>query len=235
MRQMMRQTPRMDHRRDPNPETSTRAHTRIETGAHPHTGIETGIGADDGIEYDDLEAPEMEDLLDQDDLFDYEDPLDVRDDFTRRPPPDELAPAEQQAWTLWLRAHALLEARFTQACAGSAGISLPEATVLLLVGHYGGRRRRVQIVEITGWSESRTSHLLRRMERDDLVNTVRDWCGTMIELTRHGWEVHHQVRPEHSEVLRSSLLWPIERSGHRLTPALAAIVDRLDPVYPSEW
>ena len=75
MRQMMRQTPRMDHRRDPNPETSTRAHTRIETGAHPHTGIETGIGADDGIEYDDLEAPEMEDLLDQDDLFDYEDPL----------------------------------------------------------------------------------------------------------------------------------------------------------------
>lgn len=225
MRQMMRQTPRMDHRRDPNPETSTRA----------HTGIETGIGADDGIEYDDLEAPEMEDLLDQDDLFDYEDPLDVRDDFTRRPPPDELAPAEQQAWTLWLRAHALLEARFTQACAGSAGISLPEATVLLLVGHYGGRRRRVQIVEITGWSESRTSHLLRRMERDDLVNTVRDWCGTMIELTRHGWEVHHQVRPEHSEVLRSSLLRPIERSGHRLTPALAAIVDRLDPVYPSEW
>jgi DNA-binding MarR family transcriptional regulator len=113
---------------------------------------------------------------------------------------------EQRAWRALLQMTSRLDARLNRELQQSAGLSLADYDVLVLLTETrDGRLRVFEIAEHLQWEQSRLSHHIVRMERRGLV--AREECttdrrGAFVVLTDAGRDAIETAAPEHVTTVR---------------------------------
>jgi DNA-binding MarR family transcriptional regulator len=113
---------------------------------------------------------------------------------------------EQRAWRAFVQMQARLSAELNRRLQATAGLSLADYEVLVLLTDVAeGRLRPYQLQTTLEWEQSRLSHHLGRMQRRGLVRReecASDGRGAYIALTDAGREAITNAAPDHVETVR---------------------------------
>jgi DNA-binding MarR family transcriptional regulator len=141
------------------------------------------------------------------------------------PEPHWLDETEDRAWRGLLRMIWLIEMGIGRDLMDE-GLSSADYHVLANLSEAPGRQMRItDLAARIGWSKSRLSHQLSRMQARGLVcrSTVTgDGRGALAVLTPAGWEAIRKAAPGHVESIRRHLLG---RLSPEQVEALAGITD----------
>ena len=112
--------------------------------------------------------------------------------------------------------------------AAATGLSDPDFGVLTRLVEIGaGRLRQNQLAESMGFSRSRLSHHLSRMEDRGLVTRQRSGAGIEIVITPPGRKAVSRARPIHAASVRARLIEPLsDPSAKEFLEALLRIASR---------
>lgn len=162
-------------------------------------------------------------------------PIDGSDaDATAEPGSPWLSDRQQLAWRSYLAMWRILEARIERDMQRSAGMPLAYYLILAMLSEAPDRRLRMnKLSEIVGFSQSRLSHAISRLEEFGWVRreqVTADKRGQSAVLTDRGWDRLLQVSPEHAETVRGLMFDPL--SEEQLT-ALDDIVTTILAAVPS--
>ena len=117
---------------------------------------------------------------------------------------------EARAWRGFLRMHQVLRAELERELTRDAGLSLADYEVLVRLSEADGRRLRMcGLADLLGWSRSRLSHQVARMQERGLLR--REECptdarGAFAVLTDGGLSAIRGAAPGHLEGVRHHLL-----------------------------
>jgi len=142
---------------------------------------------------------------------------------------DWLDDREQQAWRVYLRAHAELLATLHRRLMEQTGLSITDYEVLVNLSEAPDERLRIgALADALQWERSRVSHQVSRMVRRGLVE--RDDCdtdgrGAYAVLTPLGRTVLAAAAPMHAADVRSLFVEPVGSSLDGLTAASRSILD----------
>jgi DNA-binding MarR family transcriptional regulator len=127
---------------------------------------------------------------------------------TGRVPASPLAADELQLWRNFLLWSEGVTAAVAQALTAEAGLSKPDYEVLKRLLEAGGALSRQLLERSLGWSPSRLSHQLRRMEARGLVERADAGQGRNVNvaIARGGGSVMAAAERVHAEAVRSHLL-----------------------------
>ena len=113
---------------------------------------------------------------------------------------------EQRTWRAFVRLQARLSAELNRQLQATAGLSLADYEVLVLLTDVEeGRLRPYEMQKTLDWEQSRLSHHLGRMQRRGLVQReecASDGRGAYIALTDAGREAITNAAPDHVETVR---------------------------------
>src|SRR5690349_3448168 len=113
---------------------------------------------------------------------------------------------EQRTWRGFVRLQARLSAELNRQLQATAGLSLADYEVLVLLTDVEeGRLRPYEMQKTLDWEQSRLSHHLGRMQRRGLVRREEcdeDGRGSYIALTESGRQAITQAAPDHVEAVR---------------------------------
>jgi DNA-binding MarR family transcriptional regulator len=144
---------------------------------------------------------------------------------SRSSPGDEyLSDAEFRAWHGALRFTDLAVRALDEALVAGHGISIKEFDVLItLFNAVDGRLRMTELAEQVVLTPSGVSHLVTRLEHEELITRVvdpDDRRSFFAALTRAGHRRLRESRPTHNQVVRTYLT-------QRLTPTQLATLGSL--------
>jgi DNA-binding MarR family transcriptional regulator len=137
-----------------------------------------------------------------------------------------LTPTELERWNAWKRASDAVLDRVRREVRLATGLSNADFAVLSIVGAADGAAVRQQrLCDETGWTQSRASNHLSRMERRELVAREVVPGGVLIHPTDEGRALLERARPVHAAAVRRHLLDALDNDAHeaiaRLVGALA--------------
>lgn len=127
-------------------------------------------------------------------------------------PTTPLSAGEVALWRGFLRWSETVTAGVAQSLAVGAGLSQPDYEVLKRLAETGdGALSRQSLEQSLGWSPSRLSHQLRRMEARGLVARADAGRGrhVNVELAEEGWELLAAADGAHAAAVRRHLLDPL--------------------------
>jgi DNA-binding MarR family transcriptional regulator len=143
-----------------------------------------------------------------------------------------LDPLEARAWRGWLAACDLVRARLGRELWQDSRLSEPDYMVLVRLSETPGHQIRMSdLAAALGWSKSRLSHQVARMETRGLVTRAEcpsDARGSFAVLTERGMEVVRRAAPPHVDSVRRhfiDLLTPGQLAA--LTEITDVVVDHL--------
>jgi DNA-binding MarR family transcriptional regulator len=142
--------------------------------------------------------------------------------------PRRLDEHQRRLWKAYRDLYQELSGALQEQLLRDAGLSGSEYAVLVTLSHTpDGVLRARELGSELGWDRSRLSHLVRRMEKRDLV--AREECsedarGSMVRLTDAGRVAVDDAAPEHSEAIRRYFFNPLSSDEHE---TLAVVFDRL--------
>ncbi|MEX1037457.1 MAG: MarR family transcriptional regulator [Acidimicrobiia bacterium] len=120
---------------------------------------------------------------------------------------------DQATWRSYLMASRLLFEELDRRLDSSAGLSLPDYTLLARLRDASDDGLRMsELAESAVFSRSRISHAIRRLESQGWVerrSCPTDRRGSFASLTEAGWEKLAQAEPVHSAVIKEHLLGSI--------------------------
>jgi DNA-binding MarR family transcriptional regulator len=119
-------------------------------------------------------------------------------------PPESLTPEQTHLWRTFRKAWDRLGESVNRRLTEATGLSAPEYGVLSLLEELGGGTARQSALTLTaGWDKSRTSHLLRRMEGNGLVERYPvGGKGVTVTVTERGRTLARQGQPVHARAVR---------------------------------
>lgn len=137
-----------------------------------------------------------------------------------------LTAVERERWNAWKRASDAVLERVRRDVRAATGLSNADFGVLSILADVGdGTVRQQQLCDATGWTQSRTSNHLARMERRELVAREAIPGGVLVHLTDEGRALLERARPVHAEAVRRHLPDGLDDDAHgaiaRLADALA--------------
>jgi len=113
---------------------------------------------------------------------------------------------EERAWRAYRRMFTLLESRLGSELTEASGLSWADYTVLSNLVEVENRRWRLTaLAEYMGWSQSRLSHQIKRMEERGLVRreqVLGDARGAYVVLSRVGLRAIAAATPTHLSGVR---------------------------------
>jgi len=124
--------------------------------------------------------------------------------------PRWLTDDEQRTWRSYLAMTELVRATIARDLMSASGMSEPEFTVLVHLSERSGREVRMSdLADGLGWSKSRLSHQVARMEARGLVE--RSGCpsdarGSFARLTAAGLAEIERAAPHHVHSVRRVLI-----------------------------
>lgn len=100
---------------------------------------------------------------------------------------NEVSPVDAvQLWLAWKHANEYLQSAVIRDVGEHSELAEPERTVLIHLHAAGGSLRQNALTVATGWDRGRLSHLLTRMETQQLVQRARLKNGVNIAITTAG-------------------------------------------------
>lgn len=141
--------------------------------------------------------------------------------------------SEDRAWRRYRRMFTLLETTLARELDAETGLSMADYTVLSNLVEAEERRWRIsELARHMGWSQSRLSHHLRRMENRGLVrreDVSDDARGAFVTLTRSGLKATAAATPVHMTGVRRHMIDPLTADQIEMLGDIAGIViGRLD-------
>jgi DNA-binding MarR family transcriptional regulator len=126
----------------------------------------------------------------------------------RRLTEDELA-----SWVAWKRATDAVWDQVAAAISAASGLSTADFSVLTRAGE--GRRpvRQQDLADDLGWSRSRLSRQVARMEDRGLIRRSATPSTTTVEATAEGRRLVAVARDAHAEAVRAALLERVPTGG----------------------
>jgi DNA-binding MarR family transcriptional regulator len=132
---------------------------------------------------------------------------------------------ERERWEAWKRASDAVLDRVRREVRTATGLSNADFGVLQILDEVGGGTvRQQQLCAATGWTQSRASNHLSRMERRELVAREAVGGGVLVHLTDEGRALLDRARPVHAEAVRRHLLDELDDDAHG---AIARLADAL--------
>lgn len=132
---------------------------------------------------------------------------------------------ELRRWEAWKRACDGVLDRVRREVRDGTGLSNADFAVLLsVVESGGGVVRQQRLCAETGWTQSRASNHLSRMERRELVRREAIAGGVRVHATAEGREALLRARPIHAAAVRRHLLDGLDDAAHG---AIARLADAL--------
>ena len=120
-----------------------------------------------------------------------------------------LSKDEERAWRAYRRMFTMLEARLGRELSVT-GLSMADYTVLSNLVEVEDRRWRItELADYMGWSQSRLSHHLARMEQRGLVRREKDpgdARATHVSLTRDGFRALAAASDTHMSGVRRHMI-----------------------------
>lgn len=136
--------------------------------------------------------------------------------------PDPLTADERERWDAWKRASDAVLERVRRDVRSATGLSNADFGVLQILDEVGdGAVRQQQLCDATGWTQSRASNHLGRMERRELVAREAVGGGVLVHLTDEGRHLLARARPVHAEAVRRHLLDELDDEAHGTIARLA--------------
>lgn len=127
----------------------------------------------------------------------------------RTKPLPSLSEAEGEAWSGFLRAHALVTRELDVDLRARADITLSEFEILLQLAWAGGERRMAQIAHDAILTGGGVTRIVVRLEKLGLIvrrSCPKDGRGVFAALTERGWTKHHAAHKVHLEGMRRLFL-----------------------------
>lgn len=132
---------------------------------------------------------------------------------------------ERERWDAWKRASDTVLERVRREVRAATGLSNADFGVLSILDEVGaGAVRQQRLCDATGWTQSRASNHLGRMERRELVAREAVAGGVLVHLTDEGRALLARARPVHAEAVRRHLLDELDDDAHG---AIARLADAL--------
>lgn len=119
---------------------------------------------------------------------------------------DLLTETEMHRWQLWKRATDTVWEQVARAVATASALSSADFAVLTRTVEAATPPRQQDIADRLGWSRSRLSRQLSRMEERGLVRRAAGPTATTIEATEFGRRVAAKARLAHADAVRAVLL-----------------------------
>jgi DNA-binding MarR family transcriptional regulator len=113
---------------------------------------------------------------------------------------------ELRRWTDWKRATDAVWDRVARAIAASTGLSVADFSVLTRVVESEAPIRQQELADALGWSRSRLSRQLGRMEGRDLLTRSVSPSTSRVEATEAGVRLARSARVAHADAVREALL-----------------------------
>jgi DNA-binding MarR family transcriptional regulator len=137
---------------------------------------------------------------------------------------EPLTDLERERWSAWTRANDVVLERVRREVRTATGLSPADFGVLTILDEGGGTVRQKELCDEIGWTQSRASNHVGRMERRELV--VREVVpgGVAVHLTDEGRGLLERARPVHAEAVRRYLLEALDEDAHG---AIARLADAL--------
>lgn len=121
-----------------------------------------------------------------------------------------LTPEEQRSWRAWLNATQMLSDRLNRDLTTQHDLTLTDYEILVQLSEHPERRLRMsELADRTGFSRSRLSHQIDRMEKANLIERQacdEDRRGAYAVLTEHGWNTIVAAAPDHVASVRENLV-----------------------------
>jgi len=106
----------------------------------------------------------------------------------------------------WKRAMEAVWNQVAAAIAAASGLSTADFSVLTRAIENKGPPRQQDLADALGWSRSRLSRQVARMEERGLVRRSASSSSTIIEATAEGRRLVAAARAAHAEAVRAALL-----------------------------
>lgn len=113
---------------------------------------------------------------------------------------------EMRCWILWKQATDRVWAQVGQQITAQTGLSVADFSVLTRTLEAPGTLRQQELADSLGWSRSRLSRQLSRMEDRDLVARSATSAATTVEATPQGRDSVAAARLVHADAVRAVLL-----------------------------
>jgi DNA-binding MarR family transcriptional regulator len=126
---------------------------------------------------------------------------------------DLLTADELRRWELWKRATDEVWARVGRAITASTGLSTADFAVLTRTVEAAAPPRQQDLADQLGWSRSRLSRQLSRMQERGLISRTATPTSSMVEATDHGRAVASSARLAHAAAVRAVLLARLPEHG----------------------
>ncbi|WP_067169787.1 MarR family winged helix-turn-helix transcriptional regulator [Microtetraspora niveoalba] len=141
-----------------------------------------------------------------------------------------LSDEEQRTWRAYLASTRLLQEALERQLQRDSGMPHAYYMILAMLSEAPDRTLTMtRLARVTGFSASRLSHAMARLEEKGWVRRVkhgRDRRTTMAELTGEGFAVLEAAAPGHVEEVRRRLFDPLTpEQARRFRDVLAALMD----------
>lgn len=114
---------------------------------------------------------------------------------------------EMRIWLMWKETFKSIFGRIVKEMQNRTGLSDGDYMVLgLLTQSEGGNLRQQEMADIMGWTKSRLSHHLTRMEKRGLVDRLPLDKGVQVGITLEGASAWDAAQPAVSEFIRKYFL-----------------------------
>lgn len=133
-----------------------------------------------------------------------------------------LTPEELARWNAWKRSSDAVIERVRREVRTATGLSDADFGVLRIVVAGDGVRQQ-ELCDALGWTQSRASNHLSRMERRELVvRAALAGGGVEVATTPEGAARYAQAVPVHAAAVRLHLLERLDETAHEAIADLAA-------------
>lgn len=124
-------------------------------------------------------------------------------------------PDETRAWFAWKRTYEKTRAAVLESVCTAHGLSDAELDVLLVLDAAGGTLRQNRLAAELGWTPSRLSHQLTRMESRALLSRKRVDGGIELNIRKAGKDIAATTRPIHTYAVKRVFGDPLGDTGLR--------------------
>lgn len=134
----------------------------------------------------------------------------------------DLSSRDLGRWNAWRRASETVRAGVAADVTAATGLSDPDYGVLSRVAEADGSLRQNALADSMGWSRSRLSHHLSRMEERGLVRRSERDGGVVVGLTPRGRRAESKARPVHATAVQTHLISRLSSSQRTQLDAILA-------------
>lgn len=141
----------------------------------------------------------------------------------------ELTDDERRRWETWKEATDLIAVRVRHEVRRATGLSPADLAVLRAIDAHArlGSVRQKTLCAATGWTQSRMSNHISRMERREVVvrDVDRDSSDLRIRMTDEGRALLERAAPAEARAVREHLLQRLEEGVHDSILAVAKALE----------